>query len=117
MAKDSHSLKRYNELSISTNQIKAKYYNPETDKLDIDRLKKDISKLRIDIRALETGEGLYTYDSKTGKYIKLFEDLEIDYIHTLRFRLSALEIFVNQNDIISNIVIPKRIKNYKINNK
>ena len=113
MSKDSHKIKSYKELSISTNNLKTKYYDSTLGGIDMNRIKSDITKLKLDIQTLNKGNGLYTYDSENNKFVKLFEDLEIDYIHTLEFKLEALERFKRKILDEDEIIIPDRIKKYK----
>lgn len=113
MKEKSYYLKRSSDICISRSNLKAKYYDPVADKLDIDAIRKDIAKIKIDIDTLVNGDALYVYDSKANKYTVLFRDLELEYIHLLRLRLDALESFEKDLDPEEIINIPDYIKRKK----
>lgn len=102
---------RSKELCISSYELKKRYYNKDKQKIDIDKVRRDIDRINIDIESI-IKNGLYSYNPTAGKYQRVFEELEDDYIFVLTTRLKALKIFIN--DVKEdNIVIPERLKKFK----
>ena len=100
-------------ISVSSSKLKKKYYDPKLDKIDINKIKSDITKIQLDINAINSG-GLYYYDEKSNRYIKVFDDLKTDYIKILYTKKKGLEQFLNivtYNDI----TIPESFKIMKKN--
>ena len=69
--------------------------------------------LEINININNINEnGLFTYNPNTQSYIKVFDELKVDYLRILNMKKKALESFLNIIDY-NSIVIPDKFLNNK----
>lgn len=106
--KDQRYLASSDTICVSMTKLKKKYYDAKIEKIDIQRVQSDITKIDLDIAALQESS-LYYYDKSTNKYIKVFDDLKTDYLHILHVKRKGLANFLKLVTY-DHIVIPESFK-------
>lgn len=99
---------RSKDISISTNKVQEKYYDPETKQIDISKMKKDILRLNTEIDQI-VKDGLYTLDSPRRVFKKVYPEFEDDYLFLLTTRRDALLRYIRDQEH-KDVVIPDYIK-------
>ena len=99
---------RSKDISISTNKVQEKYYDPKTNSIDISKMKKDILNLKIEIDQI-VKDGLYTLDPTRKVFKKVHSDFEDDYLFLLTTRRDALIRYIKDHEN-TDVVIPDYIK-------